>query len=269
MKSFLLIAVFLTAYLFITGTGQAAATDAVFSSVSGKVSVRDLAGKIRMAQNDSGAVEGETVRVEDGAKASLVFFDGSSLEAKPHSQFVLSALRHPSPNEKKIRFNLLFGGLLAKVQKLLTANSQFEIEAGGVVCGVRGTEFSVDYYPSKGLVGLKVMKGSVYAKAGGSTTTVPAGQEKKFLNGSPLVGAGGGGASQTLTRSAGRLEPAIPGTLALDDLSAQFTGTLSINGSSIVRAPVLGSSLQSNLQLMNVAGPVGIILPTLPLKLGP
>ncbi|HJT24710.1 MAG TPA: FecR family protein, partial [bacterium] len=183
MKSPLRAVVFLITCFFIVGAAWAAATDAVFLSVSGKVSVKDTGGKSRTAKTNSTAAEGETVQVEKGGEATLVFFDGSTLDAKSNTQFILSALQKPSTNEKKLRFNLDFGALMARVQKLMTASSQFEIQAGGIVCGVRGTEFSVVYDPTMGSVDLKVIEGSVYAKTGGIITTVPAGQERKFLNG--------------------------------------------------------------------------------------
>ena len=271
MRIFLLIIMLAAAGILATNVVLAAATDAVFLSVSGKVTVKNPAGKVRVLQSNSTAAEGETVQVGEDGKASLVFFDGSTLDAKPHTQFVLATLQKPSSDEKKLRFTLLFGGLLARVQKLMTATSQFEIEAGGIVCGVRGTEFSLDYDPSMGLVDLKVLEGSVYAKTGGITTTVPAGQERKFLNGSPMVRGNGAFSTRSSLQPNGTIRTLDPGniSLALDDLSSQFMGTLSINGNGGLKAPALGGSLQSGVQLMGGAGTIGIVLPGLSLKLLP
>lgn len=271
-----LITVLLTA-LFATSAVQAVATDAIFHSVSGKVKVKDSEGKTRTVRDLSKAMEGEEVIVEEGGGATLQFFDGSTLEAKPHSRFVLSVLQKLSDKEKMLRFKLDSGGLMARVQKLLTANSIFEIAAGGVVCGVRGTRFSVDYDPAQDKVDLKVLEGTVYTRAGGQTHDVHAGQQMEFLKDKAVSAAEG----KDLESTAGF--PAVhPGSvmagvssLALDDLNAQFTADFSITGKAIGKSPAMVlSGFQPNTQWMigggtsaglQITNPIGI----LPVKLVP
>src|SRR5258708_3619230 len=142
-------------FLIFSASQLFAATDAVFTSVTGNVTVKAKKGKkTRPAQKDASVVEGEKITTDKDAQAVIRLFDGSELTVKPNTSFTLSSLQQPSANEKIIKFKLAFGGLLARVKKLLTPTSSFEVEAGGVVCGVRGTQFSLDYDPDENKVDL-------------------------------------------------------------------------------------------------------------------
>lgn len=157
----------------------------VFTSVSGKVKIKSQEGKTREAHSNSTVKEGEQVTADVKSSATLRLFDGSELKISPDTRVVVSKLQKKSEKDKKIDFKLLLGRLLAKVKKLATSNSSFEVEAGGVVCGVRGTEFSLSYDPKQKKVDLSVLEGTVLAKSGGQSNLVNAGQKIEFLNGKP------------------------------------------------------------------------------------
>jgi hypothetical protein len=73
------------------------------------------------------------------------------------------------------------------VNKLFSSRSSFEIEAGGVVCGVRGTKYSVFYDPSTGKVDVAVTEGTVWSTADGHTQEFHGGQGGSYLNGIFIV----------------------------------------------------------------------------------
>ena len=161
-----------------------AVTEAIFTSVTGKVEIKGHAGHmLRLAQKDTTVVEGERIVAGPDAQATLQTFDGSEIKVSPNTDFWLEKLQQPSPNEKILQFKLELGKLLAKVTKLISAKSAFEISAGGVVCGVRGTEYSMFYNPSTGKVDVLVLDGTVWATSNGQTQTLGPGQGGSFLNG--------------------------------------------------------------------------------------
>lgn len=87
---------------------------------------------------------GEEVRTAEGAQVVLMVNDETSLQVGPLSRVKLTSLA-PTPQGGFLsRFLLLGGRILAQVQKLSTTRSSFEIEAGGLVCGVRGTAFEME-----------------------------------------------------------------------------------------------------------------------------
>jgi hypothetical protein len=142
----------------------------------------------RPAQKGAKLREGERVLTAGNASATLEFFDGSQLILQENTDLSVRRLTKLPDQGKILRFKLALGSLLAKVVRLVSSQSAFEIEAGGVVCGVRGTQFSMDYDPSSQKLDLRVQEGSVYAKAGGTRRVVNAGEELLFLKGRPSAG---------------------------------------------------------------------------------
>src|ERR1043165_5376074 len=115
-------------------------TQGVFTSVKGDVQVKFKKNKkTKAAQKDLTVFEGDTVTTKGGSEATIRFFDGSELKISQNTKFTLTALKKPTEQDKVIKFKLFIGKLVAEVKKLTTSKSSFEIEAGGVVCGVRGT----------------------------------------------------------------------------------------------------------------------------------
>ncbi len=140
----------------------------VFTAVKGKVEIKTKKGhKAKTAEKDLTVFEGDRIITQDQSSATLRFFDGSTLDIFPKTEFVLAKLQKPTDTtqDKILQFKLIVGQLLAAVQKLTTSKSSFEIEAGGVVCGVRGTKFSLECVSGQHTpqVVLKVFEGTVYA----------------------------------------------------------------------------------------------------------
>ena len=187
-SSFFLFTLFWSAPSLICAQTQPA--QGVFISVAGPVSV--VHGKKALqAQKDATVQEGETVVTGADATATLRFFDGSEVKVKPDTRFSLDKLEKLQAQDKLIHFKLAVGKLLATVKKLASSKSSFEIEAGGVVCGVRGTEYEVDYDPAQDKLDLFVTDGSVWATSHGETFEYHHGEEGHFNQGKPASNEGG------------------------------------------------------------------------------
>jgi hypothetical protein len=100
----------------------------------------------------------------------------------------MSTIQKLPGQDKVLHFKLLVGKLMATVEKLASSQSSFEVEAGGVVCGVRGTEYSMQYDPATNKVNVQVLEGTVWVQAGNNNYTYGAGQGGSFTNGNPDQG---------------------------------------------------------------------------------
>ncbi len=170
--------------------------DATFSSFKGQVKVFTPKGHSRKAVLGHVIHPGDTIQVGSDSQASVSLPDGSSLDLSANSRLTITSLTQPSPETKNFLFQLAIGKLFAQVRKLITAKSSFEVEAGGVVCGVRGTQFSMNFDPDTKKLDLSVLEGLVGAASGGATQLFGKGQEGRFFNGKwdgKLLNAGSSG----------------------------------------------------------------------------
>ena len=117
------------------------------------------------------------------SKAFLEFQSGGVIEVGPMSDMKISQL-DIKPNSFKARFQMAFGKMKTVIHKLSQSSSLFEVEAGGVVAGVRGTTFEVDYDKQNKQASAKTYEGTVYTRVNGKERLV----EKGF---SMVVGASG------------------------------------------------------------------------------
>jgi hypothetical protein len=225
------------------GAADSQATQAFFASVKGTVTVKSPGETTeRTARQDSKVWEGERVTTGRESSATLEMFDGSRLEISEKSAVTLSKLQRPSALDKVMEFKLLVGHLLAKVKKLASAQSSFEVEAGGVVCGVRGTQFAMDYHPDTHSLFLNVVEGSVFSRIeGGKELTVMAGQRMHFTHVPGADSKGEGGQNSNSRDKSGKEQGSNP-----DGQNAK--GPVPGNpGSNPLSNPVLGD-LNGNFQ---------------------
>jgi len=190
--------IFLFVFALVLSPLRLSAADSVknqglFTSVNGQVSIKSTSGTTREAKKDSTVKEGEKISAGADASATLKLFDGSELKVSPKTDFRLSKIQKNDDGGKVLKFKLFFGKLLAKVQKLTTKKSAFEIEGGGVICGVRGTEYSMQYNANTGKVDIFVLDGTVWASSGNQNFTYGAGQGGHFTDGKPDSNNGEGG----------------------------------------------------------------------------
>ena len=129
---------------------------------------------------------------KDGT-AYLEFQQGGTVEVGPKSDLKIREVK-VKPDTFRARFLMAFGEFKAKVKKLTSASSTFEVEAGGVVAGVRGTVFGVDYDQDNHQVNAQTYEGSIYAKVDGKESVVSKGFGLVLANGGiPVIGALTGG----------------------------------------------------------------------------
>ena len=161
------------------------------AQVQGKVFVVH-GGVQHQANPPEPLVETDEIKTGDDSKGYLEFQNGGVVEVGPDSDVTVSQLE-TGGEDFKARFLLAWGKLKAKVMKLTTSNSSFEVEAGGVVAGVRGTVFGVDYDKTKQQVDAETFEGSILTRAGGKEEVVDKGyglaiQKTGFSPKSPLTG---------------------------------------------------------------------------------
>jgi hypothetical protein len=115
--------------------------------------VEDIKGTVLLVEKDSKKAEplakDQTVRSGDeiitmaDSQASLSLDENTQFHLSPDSRLQVAQL---APNKSQgflCRLNLLKGKVLSEAGKLLESRSSFEVESGGVICGVRGTVFEV------------------------------------------------------------------------------------------------------------------------------
>jgi hypothetical protein len=118
--------------------------------------------------------ENDWVRTGANSTAYLEFQNGGIVEVGPNSNMKVGEL-DITPTDFKARFLLSVGEFKAKVAKLMTASSVFEVQAGGVVCGVRGTIFGVDYDETQNKISALTYEGTIFTRSGGKEELVEKG----------------------------------------------------------------------------------------------
>ena len=107
----------------------------------------------------------DSVRTKPQSKVNLVFKDGSELNLGHNSEVKITEF-HYNPAEKlqQSSFQAARGIMRAKVGKLKSPKSRFEIKTATAICGVMGTEYVVEV-PGADLTRSTCLKGDVVAKS--------------------------------------------------------------------------------------------------------
>ncbi len=129
-------------------------------------------------------VEGESVEpgdelfTKDNSEMTLALNDNTLIHLSANSQVKVTDLTPNTTQGFSSRIQLLLGTILSEVEKLNESQSSFEIEAGGVVCGVRGTGFEVKKQGD--FIGTKTYHGAVEMKKNGITQLVKENEHSTF-----------------------------------------------------------------------------------------
>jgi hypothetical protein len=231
-------------FFYLSGTQPVSAQSApkdILDSINGTVSLTGPGTQpARLAHKGEEITEGEKVHTGPGASATLLFFDGSRMVLRSNTALYISQVKSLPNQDKILRFKLALGNLLAKVTKLASSHSSFEIDAGGVVCGVRGTQYSMDFDPASEKLNLRVSEGSVYAQFHGTQTILNAGEELLFIKGSPS-GSPKPAAARAMTRMASGVADPI-----FIDMHNQFAGGIRTYQCKVLNDPgAFGLQIQS------------------------
>ncbi len=151
-----------------------------------KVYVHNEKGEVKKKKPSIPEPLGVADRIVTGkdGHAFLQFREGGTVEVGPKSDVQVSELEEGK--DFKAKFNLAFGRLKSIVRKLTTPSSKYEVESGGVVAGVRGTQFEVVADPDTKQVRANTYEGTIFTSSDGVVQNVA----KGF---SLTVGAGGKG----------------------------------------------------------------------------
>jgi len=99
--------------------------------------------QLETAQDEDSVEEGDTVVTGAASEATLTLNEDTLFKLSENSKVVIGKLVPQGEKGFWSRLRLLSGKVLSEVEKLTESRSTFEVEAGGVVCGVRGTAFEV------------------------------------------------------------------------------------------------------------------------------
>jgi hypothetical protein len=125
---------------------------------------------------------GDEIRVGDGSEATLTMQAETQVHLAANSDLKVGQIEPNTTNGFFSHLVVIGGVILSDVKKkLLESRSSFEIEAGGVVCGVRGTAFEVSNV--NGNVVTATHEGNVETISGGQSHYVTAGSASSFSRG--------------------------------------------------------------------------------------
>jgi hypothetical protein len=116
----------------------------VMEKIKGTVLIKDADSTTPEAAEEEETVEsGDEIITKDDSEVSLTLDENTLFHLGPDSDVKVSQLAWNDSNGFISRLELLGGKILSEVEKLDESRSTFEVNSGGVVCGVRGTAFEV------------------------------------------------------------------------------------------------------------------------------
>jgi len=164
------------------GSRASDASDSVYvaQDVEGDVTVlRDGKSQPELLREGDEINEGDRVSVGDDGEATLTLGDNQVVRLDGGTQVTLGQFQDNGKGSVFAKFEVAAGNLFAEVKHLLDTQSKFEVDSGGVICGVRGTIFEVSN--DDGQVQLQTHEGDV--EAVGTGEHVKAGQSGEFQKG--------------------------------------------------------------------------------------
>jgi hypothetical protein len=174
----------LAAVLFILPAFASAQSSlkAKVSFLEGKAVALNVKGVERSLKTGDTILEGEKIRLETKkSRVVLKVSDGTELRMKGKTQVGFTEFnRTASGKTRKTRLELAWGTLWANVAKLTNKSSRFEVKAGGVVCGVRGTTIVGDKNANSNGGHFYNIHGSVFVDDGNGPKDLPEGMGVEF-----------------------------------------------------------------------------------------
>jgi len=168
-------------------SAQNTSMTATVSFLKGNAVAIDASGKERTLKVGDQVVEKETIRLDTKkSKLFLKVSDGTDLRLAGKTQLSFAEFNHtPSGLTRKTRLELAFGRFWSHVAKLTSKTSRFEVKAGGVICGVRGTTIGGET-DGQGHTTFYNFEGNVFIDDGsGNPQSLPPGTHITFDDGKP------------------------------------------------------------------------------------
>jgi hypothetical protein len=134
------------------------------------------------AQEGQVLESGDEIKVGDNSEATLTMQSETQVHLSADSDLKVGEIEPNTTNGFLSHLVVIAGVILSDVKKnLLESHSSFEIEANGVVCGVRGTAFEVSNI--NGNVVTATHEGKVETMVGGESHFVTEGSAASFSGG--------------------------------------------------------------------------------------
>ena len=122
----------------------------------------------------------DMVTTGKNGKLELMIDTDKHLVASENTCFSVDAAGNA--NSGRVTIKLKYGQALAKIDKKLAENSEFEIKTPNCTCSVRGTTFEVSYDKNVKVSHVEVTSGVVRVKAGDETVDLSAGESADIVD---------------------------------------------------------------------------------------
>ncbi len=167
-----------------TGTPAPEPVEYVIESIQGNVQVLEDGAKDWETALEGQVVEsGDEIKTGDNSEATLMMQSDTAVHLSADSDMKVDQIGANDTGGFLSHLVVFTGNILADVKKHLEeSHSTFEVEASGVVCGVRGTAFEMT--TQNGTAQVATHEGSVAVGNGTETHMVDAGNLSEFHNGS-------------------------------------------------------------------------------------
>jgi hypothetical protein len=132
----------------------------------------------KTAEEGDSVRTGDEVRVGPAGEAVLFLNEDTVIHLSEDTSLKVDRLVSNDSDGFLNRLKLLAGRVISEVKNLSKTRSSFEVESGGVICGVRGTAFEVARYGDQ--VETATYEGEVEVKTGDTLERVKAGYRLGF-----------------------------------------------------------------------------------------
>jgi len=229
---------------------RAASASTILSILDGSASIARGGATFAAAADGDVVNAGDRVQTADRSHAVVTFFDGSTLEIEPATTVQIEEAQVAASGAIAIRISQTIGRTWASVQKLVRADSKFELRSPTLTAIVRGTGFITEVL-ADGTSTVQTTDGTVQVSAQGQNVLVGAGQSTSAQPNAPPTTPVPSPRSPNLLRF-GMHSPAY---LAVVDPFGRACGVV-LPGPTVVRQipGCLASSPGTYPQLVDVSG---------------
>lgn len=129
---------------------------------------------------------GDIIRTDETGEARITFFaDGTDVTIMPESEYRINAFSEDGGDDFTIVVEVLVGQTFQRLNRVLGANSTYDVETPGMTLAAQGTEFMIRVEDDERSAML-VQEGMVDAEASGSQADVEVGFGVRSETGAPL-----------------------------------------------------------------------------------
>ena len=153
---------------------RASAANMTLTILGGTADVARGAGAFARAADGQVLSASDRVRTADTGHAVVTFLDGSTVEIEPATTITVIQATAGASGAITIQLEQAIGRTWSSVQRLVRADSKFELRTPATTATVRGTGFVTDVLAS-GSTSIATTDGIVEVSAQGTTVVVPAG----------------------------------------------------------------------------------------------